>query len=41
MAPKRPTVADVRASKGKDQYTMMRGESWDEMETSRNMLKSI
>jgi len=28
---KRPTVADVRANKGKYQYTMMRVESWDEL----------
>ena len=31
MAKKRPTVADVRANKGKVQYTMMRVESWDEL----------
>jgi 3-methyl-2-oxobutanoate hydroxymethyltransferase len=31
MARKRPTVADVRANKGKYQYTMMRVESWDEL----------
>ena len=31
MARKRPTVADVRANKGKLQYTMMRVESWDEL----------
>jgi 3-methyl-2-oxobutanoate hydroxymethyltransferase len=31
MARKRPTVADVRANKGKHQYTMMRVESWDEL----------
>ena len=31
MAKKRPTVADVRANKGKYQYTMMRVESWDEL----------
>jgi len=31
MAKKRPTVADVRANKGKYQYTMMRVESWDEV----------
>ena len=31
MARKRPTVADVRANKGKVQYTMMRVESWDEL----------
>jgi 3-methyl-2-oxobutanoate hydroxymethyltransferase len=31
MACKRPTVADVRANKGKYQYTMMRTETWDEL----------
>jgi 3-methyl-2-oxobutanoate hydroxymethyltransferase len=31
MARKRPTVADVRANKGKYQYTMMRTETWDEL----------
>lgn len=31
MARRRPTVADVRANKGKVQYTMMRVESWDEL----------
>lgn len=31
MARRRPTVADVRANKGKYQYTMMRVESWDEL----------
>ena len=31
MARKRPTIADVRANKGKYQYTMMRVESWDEL----------
>lgn len=31
MARKRPTVADVRANKGKYQYTMMRVESWEEL----------
>ncbi len=31
MARKRPTIADIRASKGKFQYTMMRVESWDEL----------
>jgi 3-methyl-2-oxobutanoate hydroxymethyltransferase len=31
MPKKRPTVADVRANKGKYQYTMMRVESWDEI----------
>jgi 3-methyl-2-oxobutanoate hydroxymethyltransferase len=31
MAKKKPTVADVRANKGKYQYTMMRTESWDEL----------
>ena len=31
MLRKRPTVADVRANKGKHQYTMMRVESWDEL----------
>lgn len=28
---KKPTVADVRANKGKVQYTMMRTETWDEL----------
>jgi 3-methyl-2-oxobutanoate hydroxymethyltransferase len=31
MGRKKPTVADVRANKGKYQYTMMRVESWDEV----------
>jgi 3-methyl-2-oxobutanoate hydroxymethyltransferase len=31
MARSRPTVADVRANKGKYQYTMMRVESWEEV----------
>jgi 3-methyl-2-oxobutanoate hydroxymethyltransferase len=31
MTRKRPTVADVRANKGKYQYTMMRVESWEEL----------
>ena len=31
MAKKRPTVADVRANKGKYQYTMMRTENWEEL----------
>ena len=31
MPRKRPTIADVRANKGKHQYTMMRVESWDEL----------
>ena len=31
MAKKRPTVADIRANKGKYQYAMMRVESWDEL----------
>jgi 3-methyl-2-oxobutanoate hydroxymethyltransferase len=31
MARKRPTVADVRANKGKYQYTMMRVESFEEL----------
>lgn len=31
MARKRPTVADVRANKGKYQYTMMRTETWEEL----------
>lgn len=31
MPRQRPTVADVRANKGKYQYTMMRVESWDEL----------
>ena len=31
MAKKRPTIADVRANKGKYQYTMMRVENWDEL----------
>jgi 3-methyl-2-oxobutanoate hydroxymethyltransferase len=34
MAPKRPTVADVRANKGKYQYTMIRVESWEELEAA-------
>jgi 3-methyl-2-oxobutanoate hydroxymethyltransferase len=31
MPKKKPTVADVRANKGKYQYTMMRTETWDEV----------
>ena len=31
MTRKKPTVADVRANKGKYQYTMMRTETWDEL----------
>jgi 3-methyl-2-oxobutanoate hydroxymethyltransferase len=31
LAKRRPTVADVRANKGKYQYFMMRVESWDEL----------
>ncbi len=31
MAKKKPTVADVRANKGKYQYTMMRVENWEEL----------
>jgi 3-methyl-2-oxobutanoate hydroxymethyltransferase len=31
MPRKRPTIADVRANKGKYQYTMMRVESWEEL----------
>ncbi|MBV1701943.1 MAG: 3-methyl-2-oxobutanoate hydroxymethyltransferase [Hyphomicrobiales bacterium] len=31
MTKKRPTIADVRANKGKVQYTMMRTESWEEL----------
>ena len=31
MPRKKPTVADVRANKGKYQYTMLRVESWDEL----------
>ncbi len=31
MAKKRPTVADLRANKGKYQYTMLRVENWDEL----------
>ena len=31
MAKKRPTVADVRANKGRYQYTMMRVETWEEL----------
>jgi 3-methyl-2-oxobutanoate hydroxymethyltransferase len=31
MTRKRPTVADVRANKGKYQYTMMRTENWEEL----------
>ncbi|MFO1032928.1 MAG: 3-methyl-2-oxobutanoate hydroxymethyltransferase [Hyphomicrobiales bacterium] len=31
MARKKPTVADVRANKGKYQYTMMRVENWEEL----------
>ena len=31
MTRKRPTIADIRANKGKQQYTMMRSESWDEL----------
>jgi 3-methyl-2-oxobutanoate hydroxymethyltransferase len=31
MARKRPTIADIRANKGKYQYTMMRTENWEEL----------
>jgi 3-methyl-2-oxobutanoate hydroxymethyltransferase len=31
MARRKPTVADVRANKGKYQYTMMRVETWEEL----------
>jgi 3-methyl-2-oxobutanoate hydroxymethyltransferase len=31
MTRKKPTVADVRANKGKYQYTMMRTENWEEL----------
>lgn len=31
MPRKRPTVADIRANKGKYQYTMMRVENWEEL----------
>ena len=31
MTRKRPTIADVRANKGKHQYTMMRTETWEEL----------
>lgn len=31
MPRKKPTVADIRANKGKVQYTMMRVENWDEL----------
>ncbi len=31
MAKKKPTVADIRANKGKYQYTMMRTETWEEL----------
>ena len=31
MARKRPTIAEIRANKGKYQYTMMRVTDWDEL----------
>ena len=31
MARKKPTVADVRANKGKYQYSMIRTGTWDEL----------
>ena len=31
MPRKRPTIADIRANKGKVQYTMMRTENWEEL----------
>ena len=34
MARRKPTVADVRANKGKFQYTMMRTENWEELEAA-------
>ena len=34
MARKRPTIADVRAMKGKQQYTMLRVESMEEAEAA-------
>jgi 3-methyl-2-oxobutanoate hydroxymethyltransferase len=30
----RPTIADIRSNKGKYQYTMMRVESWDELQAA-------
>jgi 3-methyl-2-oxobutanoate hydroxymethyltransferase len=34
MTRKRPTVSDVRANKGRYRYTMMRVESWDELQAA-------
>jgi 3-methyl-2-oxobutanoate hydroxymethyltransferase len=34
MARRKPTVADVRANKGKFRYTMMRTENWEELEAA-------
>ena len=31
MAKKRPTIAEIRANKGRHQYTMMRVENWEEL----------
>jgi 3-methyl-2-oxobutanoate hydroxymethyltransferase len=36
MARKRPTVAEVRANKGKYQYTMMRTETWEELAAAQS-----
>lgn len=36
MTRKRPTVADVRANKGKYQYTMMRVENWEELAAAQS-----
>ncbi len=35
MAGKRPTVADIRANKGKRQYTMLRTETMEELEAAK------
>jgi 3-methyl-2-oxobutanoate hydroxymethyltransferase len=34
MRAKRPTIADIRANKGKYRYTMMRVETWEELEAA-------
>ena len=35
MTRKKPTVADIRANKGKYQYTMMRTENWEELAAAK------
>ena len=37
MARKKPTVADIRANKGKYQYSMMRVETWHELAAAESL----